>query len=434
LRWSDVQFVRMDMGIAVRLTFRFHKGYRNPQKENAPVDATRTFTLLPTRSERFEFDLSLVLFALAHERGLFVGSLEEVLAGEEYEIPVVPRVNRQAVCRPYRCLHYFTDIFQVFLSANQAGELEVDHPMQTQALNEKLNKLCVSIGLYQRNTYYSLRRSAIIETRRKHGTETAKDLALHKATGNSLLFYDNVGMGDVDINAMRLGHEAGMSRDQVRDFYSQYKTRIDMSSDSDAVFDKVNLKTSIDREVKDRLRNDEEYIAVETAHAALLDEASAKLGQLQEAGKISYSVTIPVGYTGQKSGTITRLLVQYQETELAQKIRVAIEQRHLLHKRIRHRLQKEIRERRGKEHRVTLKTNKASAKNITSQKGAQPTLVRAIGAVDFGDSTQVALDALASIPDDEEDDTDDEDADVDEDVLEELDAANARQEPESWEG
>jgi hypothetical protein len=101
MRWSDLQFVRMEIGIAVQIKFRFHKGYRNPHKEKQAVDATRTFTLLPTRSERFEFDLSLILFALAYERGLFVGTLEEVLAGEEEEIPVVSRVNQQPVCQPY---------------------------------------------------------------------------------------------------------------------------------------------------------------------------------------------------------------------------------------------------------------------------------------------------------------------------------------------
>jgi hypothetical protein len=98
--WYDLKFVRMEIGIAVRIKFRFHKGYRNPHKEKQAVDASRTFTLLPTRGERFEFDLSLILFALAYERGLFVGTLEEVLAGDEEEIPVVSRVNQQPVCQP----------------------------------------------------------------------------------------------------------------------------------------------------------------------------------------------------------------------------------------------------------------------------------------------------------------------------------------------
>lgn len=56
--------------------------------------------------------------------------------------------------------------------------------MPMNALNEKLTKLCTSIGLTQRNTYYSFRRSAIIETLRKHGTEAAKNIGFHKPNAN----------------------------------------------------------------------------------------------------------------------------------------------------------------------------------------------------------------------------------------------------------
>lgn len=63
------------------------------------MDASRTFTLLPSRAERFEFDLSLVILALAYERGLFGDrSLEDLYNGDEREIPVVPEVSEQAVC------------------------------------------------------------------------------------------------------------------------------------------------------------------------------------------------------------------------------------------------------------------------------------------------------------------------------------------------
>jgi hypothetical protein len=303
--------------------------------------------------------------------------------------------------------------------------------MQMDALNEKLNKLCVSIGLTERNTYYSFRRSAIIETRRKHGTEVAKDLAMHKPEANSLFFYDNVGMGDKDINAMRLGEEAGMSREEVRDFYSQYKRRVVFPSDSKTTFDKDNLKSIIEREVAARLKKDEEYIAAETAHAALLDKASERLADLQEAGNIPETAIIPTGYSAQKGAKITEFLIQSGENELAKKINDGTAERKLLHKRIRHRLQKDIRYRMGQEQRALMKKSKASATQVVNPKGRQPQPVTAVGAVDLGDSTDAALAALEGIPDE---DSDDENGDVDEEVLEEQEIANARLEPEAWEG
>jgi hypothetical protein len=52
--------------------------------------------------------------------------------------------------------------------------------MLIQALNPKLQQLCLAIGLLERNTYYSLRRTAIIEVRRQHGTEHARQIAFHR--------------------------------------------------------------------------------------------------------------------------------------------------------------------------------------------------------------------------------------------------------------
>lgn len=302
--------------------------------------------------------------------------------------------------------------------------------MQSNALNEKLNKLCVSIGLTDRNSYYSFRRSAIIETRRKHGTEAAKDIAFHQPAANSLFFYDNVGMGDQDITALRLGVEAGMSRDEVKEFYAQYKRRVVIPSNSSTGVDKETLKSIIDKEVKDGLKDDEEYIGAEISHAALLDEGSDKLVELQDAGKISDTVLVPIGYSAHKCGSITDLLTQHGEIELAKKITDGAAQRHLLHKRVRHKLQKEIRERKGKEQRALLKKNTSGARQAVTLKGSQPKNVTAGGVIDLGDSTDAAFAVLSEISDEDPQ----EDEDVDEEVLEEQDAANARLEPESWEG
>jgi hypothetical protein len=89
----------MESGIAVRVTFRFRKGYWNPHAEKAAKGAWRTFTMLPTKGERYEFDLSLILFGIAVNRGLFVENLEEIMKNptNERTIHMVPEVARQAV-------------------------------------------------------------------------------------------------------------------------------------------------------------------------------------------------------------------------------------------------------------------------------------------------------------------------------------------------
>lgn len=79
LRWSDIQFVNMLCGIAVQVKLRYHKGYRNPNKNDAVIDAVCIFLFLPTQGEKLEFDLPIILFGIAYERGLFKQSLDEIL-------------------------------------------------------------------------------------------------------------------------------------------------------------------------------------------------------------------------------------------------------------------------------------------------------------------------------------------------------------------
>ena len=110
---------------------------------------------------------------------------------------------------------------QVFVAATQAGRLDTTKPMSEQALNPKLQQLCTGIGLLDRNSYYSIRRTAIIEVRRQHSTESAKDFAFHKPSANSLFFYDNVGFGDIDMQQFRLGGPESMSREEVQKYFSQ---------------------------------------------------------------------------------------------------------------------------------------------------------------------------------------------------------------------
>jgi hypothetical protein len=66
-------------------------------------------------------------------------------------------------------------------------------------LNIRLQQLCRGIGFVERNTYYSLRSTAILKIWRRHGKKEAKDIAFHMASSNSLFYYNDVGVGDDDM-------------------------------------------------------------------------------------------------------------------------------------------------------------------------------------------------------------------------------------------
>jgi hypothetical protein len=86
LRWSHVEFIKMKGGIAVRVTFWYHKGYRNPNNGAKYDNRERTFLFLPSRAGQLEFDLPIILFGIAYQRGLFRCTLEEMLDQEPSEV------------------------------------------------------------------------------------------------------------------------------------------------------------------------------------------------------------------------------------------------------------------------------------------------------------------------------------------------------------
>lgn len=70
----------MKDGVGIRITFRFNKGYRDPNKDGQHVsDARRTFTFLPSLSERLEFDMPLIILGIVYERGLFTQPINDIL-------------------------------------------------------------------------------------------------------------------------------------------------------------------------------------------------------------------------------------------------------------------------------------------------------------------------------------------------------------------
>jgi len=207
LRWKDVSFFRFPgtEGIAVRITFKYIKGHRDPFS-NSSGDGRKMFTFLPTRGERYELDVSAIILGIAFSRGLFpFATLEELLSDDQYYVPTLDEIAEQAV----------------FVAADQANSIVPTQAMLSVALGVKLKQMCVAVGLLEHNTMYSFRRTAIIDTRRKLGTEVAREVAGHAPGSFTYAVYDTEQTADLDIAAMRTGDAPVISREAIRDAFKQ---------------------------------------------------------------------------------------------------------------------------------------------------------------------------------------------------------------------
>jgi hypothetical protein len=296
LRWEDVEWIRTEEGIAAKLTMKYTKGYRNPHANCTLRDASRSFTFLPTRGCRFEFDLALILFGLAFTRGLFVGGLEDILNSDTLYIRTRPEIAAQAI----------------LVSSNQSGSINPDKPMLESALNEKLQILCRQIGLYRRNTYYSFRRTAIIETRRRSADNMAKNLAFHVHNAHSILAYDNEGLSSTDITAFRLGEDHGRTAEEIAGMWRQSRVARLCSPET-------NLPTLLKQRLQAKLPEDEEYIRAERKLADAYDNIYETLISLQEAGTIACN-KLTRGYAAHQAHMFQALLQEYQATQGVHKL------------------------------------------------------------------------------------------------------------------
>lgn len=210
----------------MRVAFRYLKGHRDPYSTRH-VEYKRIFTFLPTRGHRFEFDLCLILL------------------------------------KP--------SMFRTFCSADQARSLDPNQQLSYSDISDKLKEMCLLIGLYKRNTFYSFRRTAIVETRRSRGSEAAASPAGYKDL-RSLFYYDLDDMADVDLTSFSSGQEGGVSR-ELRRYFSQVSLARYQPADRKA----PDLKQAIKLRVEDELRNNVDYIQAGTeleesfvdAHCAL---------------------------------------------------------------------------------------------------------------------------------------------------------------------
>ncbi|KAF7886788.1 uncharacterized protein EAF02_003435 [Botrytis sinoallii] len=145
LRWSDVDFYITpgNRGIAVRLLFRYIKGYRDPHGK-LRFDPQRTFKFLPTKTTRYHLDLTFILTGLAFQRGLFgpeFPTIESLHLRKTFQPPKVDRVN----ARP------------ILLQSTKGDTLFEAKAMKTAGLNPRLSTTLLTLGFVQRFTMYKLR-------------------------------------------------------------------------------------------------------------------------------------------------------------------------------------------------------------------------------------------------------------------------------------
>lgn len=224
-------------------SFKYLKCHRNPYTRNL-VPGIRTFTFPPSSLDSYELDFSLLMVGIAWTRGLFQYSdIEELWNGTEVYLAKNADVDKQPV----------------FVACKINGDLLATEAMREKALNPKLQELCHRVGLLHRNTLYSFRRTAITEVRRTIGTESAKEIAGHKQSGQAIYNYDDQALADMDIPATRL-KGTGMDREEIREFFNQATTALYRAEDDP---NQMGLTARLDQETKLRMKNDSDYIAIE---------------------------------------------------------------------------------------------------------------------------------------------------------------------------
>lgn len=248
LRCSAVTFLRPpEGGLDTRWKFEYMKGYRVAYR-GAQVNATKTFTFLPVRSNRLWMDVSLLVASLAIERGV-LPSAEETLGCKSFYVPKTADVENQAI----------------FLAANNKGQLN-GQPMRSFALNCKLQEICKLVGIQDRNTMYSWRRTAIVETRRTHGTEMAKELANHSLDFSltALMAYDDEGLADMDLTSTRLNEEK-VPHSYLRELFGQIR----LCDASSTLPTPAVLAQNLTKYVDEAMQKDDPYILTEESIASL---------------------------------------------------------------------------------------------------------------------------------------------------------------------
>jgi len=387
LRWKDVSFFRFPdvEGIAVRITFKYIKGHRDPFS-NRSSDGRKMFTFLPTRGERYELDVSAIILAIAFSRGLFpFATLEELLSHKRYYVPTLPEIAEQAV----------------FVAADQANNIVPTEAMRSAVLNAKLNEMCVAVGLLEHNTMYSFRRTAIIDTRRKLGTEVAREVAGHAPGSFTYAVYDTEQTADLDIAAMRTGDTPVISREAIRDAYKQANvSRIDPQT--------VDVPGILRQRNRAAMVADPEYQSTERKLYGMLGDICTVL-----------ELEAPVHGQETNFAAYREALMEKEFFDIENKLAELLKERKKIHQKLRKKFMHIHRQQMLEDHKRTLtRTGTVS--------GAVP---------DADDTAIVALNTQSTAgdhdDDDDGDDADADEADIDYDAIEEAEA-EARDMPDHW--
>lgn len=205
------------------------------------MEAARSFFFSPLKTAPMELDLTLILLGNAIVRGLFPGGLGYVLTTEDQYL----KTNASVAAEP------------VFVRLDASGQLSKD-AMHADSLNTKLREALVEAGLPSYCTMYSFRREAIRSTKISEGTEVAKDLANHEPDSNAISYYDTIGLGDVDIQAMRTRTE-GMSREDAWTLLNPVRNSA-YTKHSNSFKD--NLRKERDSRVEEKVRKHPEMLEI----------------------------------------------------------------------------------------------------------------------------------------------------------------------------
>ncbi|RAR16573.1 hypothetical protein DDE83_000140 [Stemphylium lycopersici] len=233
LRWSDVTFERMGQGISCGVVFRFNKGHQDPYRSSY-VEGKREW-FFPPKQQLLHLDLSLLLFLLAYERGLFKEDLQALLSGNKRKIDKREEINTQAV----------------FVSADTKD-------MGYGALNPQLQEMCLSVGLLEYNNMYAFRREAATVTKHSKGLESAQELLNHVPSSKvAYIHYDPKGFGRRDTTAFRLGGPE-LSIADIRKYFSQASSLWKPTGTQKTATEEIKIA------VEQRLLDNEEYAQLET--------------------------------------------------------------------------------------------------------------------------------------------------------------------------
>jgi hypothetical protein len=143
--------------------YKYIKGCRDGYVKDY-LKKSRSFPYLPSKSPRLELNATLIILAIAIIRGLF--TLDYVLTVDNKWLKTDNAVNDQAV----------------FIAADRAGSLDANTPMRENALNLKLQVMCILAALSQCSSRYCWRRGVIIDIKHKQGPDAARDIVGYSTT------------------------------------------------------------------------------------------------------------------------------------------------------------------------------------------------------------------------------------------------------------